>query len=136
MYFPNTTMQIFTYTDLSETDAYGNSKKGYVYRETVPVDFQASSRRDTLTEAGELLQDTYKIYLDVNVEVHANDIFKDEEGNTYTVITVNSNDIFRDSNGNTYTVVGTPILNNRFKITKHKKVELQKTNKPIKVVES
>ena len=117
MYFPNTTMQIFTYTDLSETDAYGNSKKGYVYRETVPVDFQASSRRDKLTEAGELLQDTYKIYLDVNVEVHANDIFKDEDGNTYTVI-------------------GTPILNNRFKITKHKKIELQKTNKPIKVVET
>lgn len=117
MYFPNTTMQIFTYTDLSETDAYGNSKKGYVYRETVNVDFQASSRRDTLTEAGELLQDTYKIYLDVNVEVNTNDIFKDEEGNTYTII-------------------GTPILNNRFKITKHKKVELQKTNKPIKVVET
>ena len=117
MYFPNTTRQIFTYTDLSETDAYGNSKKGYVYRETVPVDFQASSRRDKLTEAGELLQDTYKIYLDVNVEVHANDIFKDEDGNTYTVI-------------------GTPILNNRFKITKHKKIELQKTNKPIKVVET
>lgn len=117
MYFPNTTMDIFTYTDLSETDAYGNSKKGYVYRETVPVDFQASSRRDKLTEAGELLQDTYKIYLDVNVEVNTNDIFKDEEGNTYTII-------------------GTPILNNRFKITKHKKVELQKTNKPIKVVET
>ena len=116
MYFPNTTMQIFTYTDLPETDAYGNSKKGYVYRETVPVDFQASSRRDKLTEAGELLQDTYKIYLDVNVEVHANDIFRDPEGNTYTVI-------------------GTPIFNNRFKITKHKKIELQKTNKPIKVVE-
>lgn len=117
MYFPNTTMQIFTYTDLSETDAYGNSKKGYVYRETVNVDFQASSRRDKLTEAGEILQDTYKIYLDVNVEVKPNDIFKDEDGNTYTII-------------------GTPITNNRFKITKHKKVELQKTNKPIKVVES
>ena len=115
-YYPNMEMQIFTYTNLAETDAYGNSKKGYVYRETVPVDFQASSRRDKLTEAGELLQDTYKIYLDVNV-------------------TVNSNDVFRDEDGNTYTVIGTPILNNRFKITKHKKVELQKTNKPIKVVE-
>ena len=117
MYFPNTTMQIFTYTDLPETDAYGNSKKGYVYRETIPVDFQASSRRDTLTEAGELLQDTYKIYID-------------------SEITINANDIFKDSDGNTYTIIGTPILNNRFKITKHKKVELQKTNKPIKVVET
>lgn len=116
-YYPNMEMEIFTYTDLLETDAYGNPKKSYVYRETVNVDFQASSRRDTLTEAGELLQDTYKIYLDDNV-------------------TVNSNDIFRDPDGNTYTVIGTPILNNRFKITKHKKVELQKTNKPIKVVET
>ena len=113
-YLPNIELDIYTYTDLPETDAYGNSKKGYLYRETVPVDFQASSRRDKLTEAGEILQDTYKIYLDVNVEVKPNDIFRDPEGNTYTII-------------------GTPILNNRFKITKHKKIELQKTNKPIKV---
>jgi hypothetical protein len=108
-------MQIFSYTDLEESDAYGNSKKGYVYRETVPVDFQASSRRDKLTEAGEILQDAYKIYVDVNVEI-------------------NPNDIFRDPDGNTYTIIGTPIANNRFNSTKHKKVELQKTNKPIKVV--
>lgn len=114
-YFPNMTMEIFTYTDLQETDAYGNAKKGYVYRETISVDFQASSRKDTLIEAGEILQDTYKIYVDANVEVNPNDIFKDEDGNTYTVI-------------------GTPIINNRFNLTKHKKIELQKTNKPIKVV--
>lgn len=114
MYFPNTTMDIYNYTDLSETDAYGNSKKGYVYYTTIDVDFQASSRRDKLTEAGELLQDTYKIYIDSEITINANDIFKDEDGNTYTII-------------------GTPILNNRFKITKHKKIELQKTNKPIKV---
>jgi hypothetical protein len=108
-------MDIFSYTDLAESDVYGNSKRGYVYRETIPVDFQASSRRDKLTEAGEILQDTYKIYVDVNVDINPNDIFKDESGNTYTII-------------------GTPIANNRFSSTKHKKVELQKTNKPIKVV--
>lgn len=114
-YYPNTTMDIFSYVELQETDSYGNSKKSYLYKETVHVDFQASSRRDKLTEAGEILQDTYKIYLDVN-------------------ITVNSNDIFRDPEGNTYTIIGTPIANNRFNLTKHKKIELQKTNKPIKVV--
>lgn len=114
MYFPNTTMDIYNYTDLSETDAYGNSKKGYVYYTTIDVDFQASSRRDKLTEAGELLQDTYKIYIDSEITINANDIFKDEDGNTYTII-------------------GTPIVNNRFNLTKHKKIELQKTNKPIKV---
>lgn len=116
MYFPNTTMDIFNYVDSDKKDAYGNPIKSYVYNTTIDVDFQDSSRGDKLTEAGEILQDTYKIYLDDNV-------------------TVNSNDIFRDPDGNTYTVIGTPILNNRFKITQHKKVELQKTNKPIKVVE-
>ena len=114
VYYPNMSMDICTYTDTVEMDAYGNPRKGYVYRETVPVDFQPSSRNDRLTEAGEILQDTYRMYLDVTV-------------------TVDPTDIFRDPDGNTYTIIGTPIVNNRFKITSHKKVEVQKTNKPIKV---
>ena len=108
-------MDICTYTDTVEMDAYGNPVKGYVYRETVPGDFQPSSRNDRLTEAGELLQDTYRLYLDVNVDVDPTDIFRDPEGNTYTII-------------------GTPILNNRFHVTQHKRVEVQKTNKPIEVL--
>lgn len=115
VYYPNMSMDICTYTDTESTDAYGNHIKGYVYRETVPVDFQPSSRNDRLTEAGELLQDIYKIYLDVNV-------------------TLDSTDIFRDSDGNTYTIIGTPVLNNRFAVTQHKLVQVQKTNKPITVI--
>ena len=116
VYYPNITMDICSYTDTEQTDAYGNPVKAYVYRETVPVDFQPSSRNDRLTEAGEILQDTYRIYLDVSVDV-------------------DSTDIFRDPDGNTYTVIGTPILNNRFKVTQHRRVEVQKTNKAIKVVD-
>lgn len=115
VYYPNMSMDICSYTDTEQTDAYGNPRKGYVYRETVPVDFQSGSRNDRLTEAGELLQDIYKIYLDVNISVAPTDIF-------------------RDSDGNTYTVIGTPIVNNRFVVTQHKLVEVQKTNKPIHVV--
>lgn len=115
-YFPNTTMDVFSYVELQETDAYGNAKKGYMYRETISVDFQASSRKDTLSQAGELLQDVYKLYIDSKVTINANDIFKDPEGNTYTII-------------------GTPIVNNRFNLTRHIKVEVQKTNKPIKTIE-
>ena len=114
VYFPNMSMDICSYTDTEVTDAYGNPRKAYVYRETVPVDFQTGSRNDRLTDAGELLKDTYKIILDVNV-------------------TVNPTDIFRDQEGNTYTIIGTPIVNNRFHVTSHKKVEVQKTNKPIHV---
>ena len=116
VYYPNMTMDICSYTDTEQVDAYGNPKKAYVYRETISVDFQPSSRNDRLTEAGELLQDTYRLYLDHNV-------------------TVNPTDIFKDSDGNTYTIIGTPILNNRFSVTRHKRVEVQKTNKPIRVVE-
>lgn len=115
-YYPNTTMDIFNYVDSDEKDAYGNPIKSYVYYTTINVDFQPSSRNDRLTEAGEILQDTYRVYIDENVNVDSTDIFRDQEGNTYTII-------------------GTPILNNRFKLTKHKKIELQKTNKPIKVKE-
>lgn len=114
VYFPNMEMDICSYSDTSVTDAYGNPCKGYVYRETVQVDFQTGSRNDRLSDAGELLKDTYKIILDVNVALEPTDIFRDPDGNTYTII-------------------GTPIVNNRFKITSHKKVEVQKTNKPIKV---
>ena len=108
-------IDICSYTDTDVTDAYGNPSKGYVYRENVPVDFQSGSRNDRLTEAGELLQDIYKLYLDVNVSVAPTDIFRDPEGNTYTVI-------------------GTPVVNNRFVVTQHKLVEVQKTNKPITVI--
>ena len=108
-------MDICSYTDTDVTDAYGNPRKSYVYRETVPVDFQSGSRNDRLTEAGELLQDIYKLYLDVNVSVAPTDIFRDPDGNTYTVI-------------------GTPVVNNRFVVTQHKLVEVQKTNKPITVI--
>ena len=115
VYYPNINMDICSYTDTEQTDAYGNPIKAYVYRETIPVDFQPSTRNDRLTEAGEILQDTYRLYLDVSIQVDPTDIFRDPEGNTYTVI-------------------GTPILNNRFSVTQHKRVEVQKTNKPIEVL--
>ena len=115
VYYPNINMDICSYTDTEQTDAYGNPIKAYVYRETIAVDFQPSTRNDRLTEAGEILQDTYRLYLDVSTQVDPTDIFRDPEGNTYTVI-------------------GTPILNNRFSVTQHKRVEVQKTNKPIEVL--
>lgn len=116
VYYPNMMMDICTYTDTEIVDAYGNPEKGYMYRETIPVDFQTGTRRDTLTEHGEILQDTYIMIIDVNVPVDPTDIFRDQEGNTFTI-------------------VGTPIVNNRFKVTSHKKVMVQKTNKPITIHE-
>ena len=115
VYYPNMEIDICSYIDTEILDAYGNPEKAYVYRETVPADFQPSSRNDRLTEAGEILQDTYRMYLDVTV-------------------TVDPTDIFRDPSGDTYTIIGSPIVNNRFKVSSHKRVDVQKTNKPISVL--
>ena len=114
-YYPNIDMDICSYTDTEELDAYGNPVKAYVYRETIPVDFQPSNRGDRLTEAGEILQDTYRLFIDESVEV-------------------DPTDIFRDPSGDTYTIIGSPIVNNRFKVSSHKRVDVQKTNKPIDVL--
>ena len=46
---------------------------------------------------------------------------------------VDPTDIFRDPSGDTYTIIGSPIVNNRFKVSSHKRVDVQKTNKPIEV---
>lgn len=114
-YYPNTTMDIFNYVDSDEKDAYGNPIKSYVYYTTINVDFQPSRRDDRLTEAGEILQDTYRLFIDEHVEV-------------------DPTDIFRDPSGDTYTIIGSPIVNNRFKVSSHKRVDVQRTNKPISVL--
>lgn len=113
-YFPNTTLKQYNYSESSELDDYGNPVETYVYLRDVRVDFQQASEKDRLTSAGELLQDVYRIFMDISLSVEPNDIFK-------------------DTNGDTYTIIGSPVVNNRFVATQHKKIIVQKTNKPIKV---
>jgi hypothetical protein len=113
-YFPNTTLKQYSYSESAELDEYGNPIESYVFVRDVRVDFQQASEKDRLTSAGELLQDTYRIFMDINLSVEPNDIFK-------------------DNNGDTYTIIGSPVVNNRFVATQHKKIVVQKTNKPIKM---
>lgn len=114
VYFPNTTLKQYSYSESSVLDDYGNPTESYVYLRDVRVDFQQASEKDRLTSAGELLQDVYRIFMDVSLSVEPNDIFMDDEGDTYTII-------------------GSPVMNNRFVATQHKKIIVQKTNKPILV---
>lgn len=68
-FFPNESMDIYTcQTNNDDYDYYGG-KNEYVFKETVPVDIQPLSPTSSLREFGKILQDTYKVILDIDVEI-------------------------------------------------------------------
>lgn len=72
-FFPNDTMDIYTYqTNNDDYDYYG-CKNDYVFKETVPVDIQPLSPTSSLREFGKILQDTYKVILSIDVEINDTD---------------------------------------------------------------
>ena len=113
VFFPNYELEIFHYTDSTEKDAYGNPKQAYVYSTTVPCDFQSMTPKDSLTEFGKILEDTYKIIIPEDTIIHDTSVLR------------------LKGYSDVYNITGTPIRNNRFKITSHIKVIVQKTRKPI-----
>lgn len=79
--FPNTTISLYSYVD-GGMDDYGETKVSYKYRETVEADVQVMSPKDTQREFGKTLEDTYKIYLPYEVEIHDTDRIKLNDTNT------------------------------------------------------
>lgn len=70
-FFPNTEMELYSYSS-EEFDEYGR-KETYTLRETVPVDFQPMTVNSQLREFGKILQDTYSVFIDADVEIHETD---------------------------------------------------------------
>ena len=114
--FDNCIVKVYSLNETSALDAYGNPRHGYTYTNTYTCDMQSMSPSDSLREFGEILQDTYKIYFDSTCNFNPSDILMDEKGDTYKI-------------------TGTPINNTRFNLTSHIKLVVQKTNKPIRVIE-
>lgn len=116
VFFPNQELELWDYTE-SETEfnPYLEPKKEYHLTATVPCDFQSMSPNETLREFGEVLEDTYKIYIDQDVPVTSSMILrlKDEP--------------------DTYEITGTPINNNHLIPVQHKKLVVQKQRKPAKL---
>lgn len=76
------------------------------------------SPNDNLREFGELLEDTYKIYIDKDVEVDPKMLLRIQ------------------GQPDTYSIQGTPITNNHLlPIVQHKKIVVQKERKPTEVKE-
>ena len=116
VFFPNQELELYEYVETSELNSYLEPKKEYQYTSTVPCDFQPMTPKESLKEFGEILEDTYKIYVDVNVPVVSSMILK----------LTGAND--------TYEIIGTPIQNNHFEEVQHIKLIVKKQRKPTKVV--
>ena len=79
-FFPNASIQLNTYCGYDEDgDPY------YEPRETITADIQPLSPTSSMQIFGEILQDTYKVYLAKDVEIHETDqlIIKD---NKYEIV--------------------------------------------------
>lgn len=116
VFFPNQELELWEYKEsTTEFDSYLEPKKEYYLVDTVPCDFQVMSQQDNLHEFGEVLEDTYKIYLDHTVEVTPSMILRIK------------------GQPDTYEVIGTPADNNHLLPIMHKKLEVQKQRKPTKL---
>lgn len=71
VFFPNESMDI--YSCQNEGFDYYGPKNEYSYKETVEVDMQVYSPTSSLREFGKILQDTYRIILDENVDIEDTD---------------------------------------------------------------
>lgn len=118
VFFPNQNLELFEYTETSELNSYLEPKHEYTYLTTIPCDFQSMNPNESIKEFGEIREDTYKIYVDVNAPVTSSMILRIE------------------GEPDTYEITGTVINNNHLRpIVQHKKIIVQKQRKPTLLTE-
>lgn len=72
-FFPNVTIDIYSYTTNDSDYDYHGKVSEYVLKESVEADMQPLSPTSSLREFGKILQDTYKVILGINVEISDTD---------------------------------------------------------------
>lgn len=118
VFFPNENVELWEYGENEEIpNFFGESTSEYSYVGTFPCDFQSMSPKDTLNEIGKILEDTFKIYMDIDVPI----------SDTMLLRLVGKIE--------TYSIIGSPIRNNH-NIVPHIKVVVQKQRKPAKLVKN
>ena len=108
VFFPNEKLELWEYSENSEIpNFFGETTSEYNYIGTYKCDFQPLTQKDSIQEFGKILQDTFKIYLDIDVPI------------TDTMI------LRLEGKPETFKVIGSPIHNNH-NIISHIKVIVQK----------
>lgn len=87
MFFNNCQIQIYEPVKTGGHDKYtGAKEEKYVLKTTVPANFQNNSNSDTEVEQGKKLEDTYKVYVNINTPVTDRSILrKVGEQQTYKI---------------------------------------------------
>ena len=85
IYYPDTLLKRYTYTDQS-TGIYGETVQTYEYTDDITVDFQEESNQEIAKEYGVELQNLYKIYADITVELNDTDQLEDQQGTRYHIV--------------------------------------------------
>ena len=115
VFFPNEKVELWEYSEEGEIpNFYGEIIASYNLIGVYQVDFQPASQKDTMQEYGKTLEDTYKMYLNIDTPIT----------DTMILRLVGKKD--------TYSIVGTPIFNNH-NVLNHIKVIVQKQRQPTKL---
>lgn len=115
VFFKNEMLELWDYSENDNIpNFFGETTSEYNYVGTYPCDFQTMTPKDSMNEFGKVLEDGYKIYLDIDVPVNDKMILR-LEGKVET-----------------YSITGTPIINNH-NIIPHIKLVVQKQRKPTKL---
>ena len=114
VFFPNSKIELWEYCeDDSIPNFFGETTASYTLVGVYDGDFQNMSPKDSLQEYGKILEDTFKVYFDVNVPV------------TDTMILRKVDEPY------TYTINGSPQKYRN--VLPHIKVNLQRQRKPLQL---
>lgn len=108
-FFDNCQLELWEPIKINEYNDYGEQIINHVLIDTVPADFQPLSPESSIRMFGKILQDTYKVYLNMNVNVTDKTICR----------------IVGEST--TYELIGSPMTNNN--LLHHKKILIRKQRK-------
>ena len=108
-FFPNCKIELYDYSENEEYDIYGEPIVSYEKTGEYVCDFQTLSSRDSMLMFGKILNDTFKLFLDINVPITDKMMVK-KKGEPYT-----------------YMIIGSPQKSDHF--LKHQEVTVQKTRK-------
>lgn len=83
-FFKNATIQLYSYNE-TEEDFFGE-KHEYHCKGEYPVDIQPLSPESSQKVFGKILQDTYNVYLNINVPVEDTDLIRIPGEGTFKIV--------------------------------------------------